>query len=266
MNKLDDDINNTKKNLNADNIMSEVNSDVLDINIDLSLYANPANFDDFDYSSEEENINFKNKINLEQLNKLTIILKNKKLPADEYFQYLAIYKYFVNLNKDLGKIEASICAAGEVYNKNNKGSYKATCIRKWAMHWFKNEVLPKSMQGCHQKTKSLIDDEDVINGSLEFIRLSGGKTTPLEYKEFVNSKLLIENKKSISDNTSCIDCDGHEREDVISYHKIFLEKMKELEQYMPKFVGDEMVQLNPELPDEQNYIFLLLMMNHYYQE
>ena len=48
------------------------------------------------------------------------------------------------------------------------------------------------MQGCHQKTKSLIDDEDVINCSLEFIRQNGGKTIPLEYKEFVNSRLLVE--------------------------------------------------------------------------
>ena len=71
------------------------------------------------------------------------------MPASEYFQYLAIYKYFVNLNKDLGKMEASNNAAKEFYNKDNKGSYKGTCIRKWAMYWLKNGALPKTMQGCH---------------------------------------------------------------------------------------------------------------------
>jgi hypothetical protein len=33
--------------------------------------------------------------------------------------------------------------------------------------------------------------------------------------------------------------------------------MKEFEQYMPKFVGDEMIQINPELPNGQKlYIFI----------
>ena len=271
--EFSDDINNKEiGDLEKDNnIANEINDGILDIDVNI----NHSDLDNFGSSSGEENLGLINKTNLD---KLENILKNKKLPASEYFQYLAIYKYFVNLNKDLGKMEASNNAAKEVYNKDNKGSYKGTCIRKWAMYWLKNGALPKTMQGCHQKTKSLIDDEDVINGSLEFIRQNGGKTMPLEYKNFVNSKLLAEmeilgNKKSISDNTSHvwlrklglvpqskkkgIYYDGHEREDVVAYRKIFLERMKEFEQYMPKFVGDEMIQINPELPNGQKlYIFI----------
>ncbi|CAJ0847283.1 5393_t:CDS:2, partial [Entrophospora sp. SA101] len=160
-----DEISNNKKDMNeSDEFSDDINNkEIGDLEKDNNI-ANEINDDNFGSSSGEENI--------------------------------ATYKYFVNLNKDLGKMEASNNAAKEVYNKDNKGSYKGTCICKWAMYWLKNGALPKTMQ-------------DVIDGSLEFIRQNGGKTMPLEYKNFVNSKLLAEmeilgNKKSISDNTSCV--------------------------------------------------------------
>src|SRR5207302_960907 len=53
-----------------------------------------------------------------------------------------------------------------------------------------NGVLPVSMQGCYQKTKSFIDDEDVIEESLEFIRKNGGKITPKLYRTFINNTLF----------------------------------------------------------------------------
>jgi len=95
------------------------------------------------------------------------------------------------------------------------------------------------MQGCHQKTKSLIDDEDIINNSLSFIRQNGGKTTPKEFRQFIISTIFpqieIANNKTISNKTSLIWLkrlglkpqslkkgvyfDGHEREDVLEYRK-----------------------------------------------
>src|SRR5947209_9174009 len=134
------------------------------------------------------------------------------------------------------------------------------------------------MQGCHQKTKSFIDDEDVINNSLAFIRQNGGKTSPKDYQNFINSVLFpqmgIMINKNITVKTSRvwlkkiglvpqsrkkgIYFDGHEREDVLEYRAIFLEEMKELEQFMPTFVGDEMIQINPEIPINQRlYIFVM---------
>ncbi|CAI2189262.1 9828_t:CDS:2 [Funneliformis geosporum] len=108
-----------------------------------------------------------------------ILNNKKKQTAYDYLQYWAIHKYFVYLDMHkLGKIQASECIAKEVYNK---GFYQARNIQKWAKFWLENGSLYKSMQGCHQKTKSLIDDEDVINSSFVFIRQNGGKTTPKEY-------------------------------------------------------------------------------------
>ncbi|GBB99857.1 hypothetical protein RclHR1_03660004 [Rhizophagus clarus] len=54
---------------------------------------------------------------------------------------------------------ASLHSAKVVYNKE---SYKAKQIRIWAKYWIEYGILPKSLQGCHQKIKSIIDDEDVI--------------------------------------------------------------------------------------------------------
>ena len=89
------------------------------------------------------------------------------MTAYDYLQYWTIHRYFVYLNKyKLRKIPASIRVSEEVYNK---GSYQAMLIRKWADFWLENRILCKRIQGCHQKIKSFIDDENVINNSLIFI-------------------------------------------------------------------------------------------------
>lgn len=95
-------------------------------------------------------------------------------------------------------------AAKKIYGK---GSYRAKRIREIGQYWLDNESLPISLQGCHQKTKSLIDDEDIIAASLAFIRESNGKTTPRQYKDYVNKTLFLQLNlphKTISTKTSGI--------------------------------------------------------------
>ena len=62
--------------------------------------------------------------------------------------------------------------------------------------------------------------------------------------------------------------DGHEREDVLEYCAKFLKEMKTFEQFMSTFVGDEMIQINPEISFNQQllYIYLLHMMNAYFMQ
>jgi hypothetical protein len=156
------------------------------------------------------------------------------------------------------QINASLQSAKEIYNK---GAYKASQIRNWAKNWIQFGILFKSLQGCYQKTKSFIDDEDVIEKSLSFVRENGGKITSKEYQTFINQILFIQinlqtSKKSISIKTSRIWLkklglkpqsrkkgiyfDGHEREDVIEYQKVFLNKMLQYEKFMPIFEGENM--------------------------
>ncbi|PKC53250.1 hypothetical protein RhiirA1_479693, partial [Rhizophagus irregularis] len=160
----------------------------------------------------------------------------------------------------------------------NKGTYKAKQIRIWAKCWIEYGTLPKSLQGCHQKIKSIIDDEDVIERSLLFVRKKEGKITPKEYQTYVKEVLfsrlgMEESKKLISIKTSCIWLkklglipqsrkkgiyfDGHEREDVVEYRKEFLDKMLSYEKFMPTFEGENMEQKNLVLlPNKKLHILI----------
>ena len=237
-----------------------------------------VDLEDFDDIFTEENNN-SNEFNLniaDKLEKLKQILDSNKKnqTAYDYLRHLAVYRFFIYTQENnLGMMKASTQIAQEIYQK---GSYQATLIRKWAKYWLNNSILPKSMQGCHQKTKSLIDDEDIINNSLNFIRHNGGKTTPKEFRQFIISVIFpqinVTNNKTISIKTSRIWLkklglkpqsrkkgiyfDGHEREDVLEYRKKFLKEMEELECLMPTFVGDDMIQINPEIVDKPLHILV----------
>jgi hypothetical protein len=229
--------------------------------------------EDDDELCELENNNFNSK-----LIKLEEILSGnlKKMMAYDYLRYRAVHMFFKEWkHNNLSKEQASLHSAKIVYSK---GSYKAKQIRIWAKCWIEHGILPKSLQGCHQKIKSIIDDEDVIERSLLFIREKGGKVTPKQYQTFVKQELfsqlgIEESKKSISIKTSCvwlrklglvpqskkkgIYFDGHEREDVIEYRKEFLDKMLIYEKFMPIFEGENMEQQNPLLlPNEKLHIFV----------
>ena len=197
----------------------------------------------------------------------------KKITAYDYLKHRSIYEFFNNWKvKNMTCEVAAFNAAEKVYDK---GVYCARAIRKWAKCWIENGTIPESLQGCHQKTKSFIDDEDVINNSLTFIRQNNGKITPKKYQQFINSVLFpkVEIMKTITLKTSRIWLkkiglvpqsrkkgiyfDGHEREDVLEYRAKFLEEMKTFEQFMPTFVGNEMIQINPDISSNQQlHIFI----------
>jgi hypothetical protein len=131
----------------------------------------------------------------------------KNMTAFEFLQYTAVSRYLHSLkDPDTRKVASSQAIAAEVYGK---GSYMATVIRSWASSWIENGSFPPSRQGCHQKTKSIIDDEDAIARSLSFIRSQDNCLSPKSFVEFVNTILLPEigvyySKKSISVKTARI--------------------------------------------------------------
>ena len=203
-----------------------------------------------------------------------ILNQNKKqISAYDYLRHRSVCEFFINWKKkNMTCKNAASDAARKVFDK---GPYCARVIRKWAKGWIENGELPVSLQGCHQKTKSFIDDEDVIEESLEFIRKNEGKVTPKLYRTFVNNTLFSQMRiiASISEKTARvwlrklglvpqsrkkgIYFDGHERPDVLEYRAVFLKKMEEFEQLMPIFEGDNMDQKDPVLSDEEKpHIFV----------
>ncbi|GBB88135.1 hypothetical protein RclHR1_14660006 [Rhizophagus clarus] len=240
--------------------------------------------EDDDEGLEEDDDNTRDKTEREidnfnaKLVKLEEILSGnlKKMTAYDYLHYRAVHKFFKKWKYDnLSKKQASLHSVKVVYDK---GFYKAKQIRIWAKYWIEHGTLSKSLQGCNQKIKSIIDNEDVIERSLLFIREKGGKTTPKEYQTFVKEVLfsqlgIDESKKSISIKTSCvwlkklglipqsrkkgIYFDGHEREDVVEYRKEFLDKILIYEKFMPTFEGKNIEQKNPVLlPNEKLHILI----------
>ena len=112
-----------------------------------------------------------------------------------YLYYRAVHVFFKEWkHNNLSKEQASLHSSKIVYDK---GSYKAKQIRIWAKGWVEHGILPKSLQGCHQKIKSIIDDEDAIEQSLLFIREKGGKITPKQYQTFVKQVLFLQLKDLI---------------------------------------------------------------------
>ncbi|CAJ0851303.1 13432_t:CDS:2, partial [Entrophospora sp. SA101] len=126
-----------------------------------------------------------------------IITNQNKMSILEYNKKRAIFEYLNRLdNKGRGKMNASIEAAKIIFIEGNPG--KSRIIRRWASFWLKNNKLPVSRQGKHQKTIRIIDDEDIAEKCHMWI----GTITPLKFKNFVEQKLLVENgitkKKDIS--------------------------------------------------------------------
>ena len=108
----------------------------------------------------------------------------------DYLRYCTIYEFFINWKEEgITRKNAALNAARKVYDK---GSYCARIINKWAKSWIESGALPVSLQGCHQKVKSFIDDEDIIEKSLEFICENEGKITPKLYRTFINNTLFLQ--------------------------------------------------------------------------
>lgn len=270
-------INEIETNADSINDISQMNSSE---SLQEIIYTNTDDIlqlEDFESAQEETDIedNIIEDILLQKIKDLELFLDQdkRKITAYDYLKYRSIYEFLINWKKkNMSRDNAAFNAAQKVFDK---GVYCARSIKKWAKYWLENNTIPTSMQGCHQKTKSFIDDEDIINDSLTFIRENSGKIIPKNFQQFINSKLLskMDEKKSITLKTARIWLkklgltpqskkkgiyfDGHERDDVVEYRKKFLEEIEKYEQYMPTFVGDEMTQLNPETPPgQQLHLFI----------
>jgi len=229
--------------------------------------------------SEEEKINLNNYLIKEKITELKDQLekKHKEMNVIEYNQKRAIYEYLVLLDdKGCGRIDASLQVAKKVFI--GAGPWKAQKIRYAANYWLLNNKLPMSRHGKHQKTVRLIDDEDVAEKCQVWIREKNYHATPSSFKTFIEQNLLpnigIAKKKDISLSTAKrwlnilgytfklhhqgMYYDGHEREDVLQYRKVFLEKMFDHEKYMSKYEGETMDRIIPNLPEGEKERILVV--------
>ena len=81
---------------------------------------------------------------------------------------------------------SEMAAVTHGFGKTNGGRL----IRQWGNDWMKNQELPLSEQGCHVKVSSLLDNPDISNGILSYLRSNKWATHPKKLAAFHNNELL----------------------------------------------------------------------------
>ena len=205
---------------------------------------------------------------------------SKEISQFDALRLLAILRYLRMLQKNTrSRIQSSELVAEVFFGKSGE-SYRARTIRDWAEYYLLHLDLPLLRQGKYQKTKSLIDDEDVRSCCLSFLRSTPSeKRTAATFERWINSELKkeagIDYDLSVSRRTAqnwllklgfCFQeyrqgsayVDGHERPDVVAHRNRFVDEMAEWQRRMETFVGDEMETcIQPELDSGKNKVVLV---------
>lgn len=204
----------------------------------------------------------------------------KGLSEFECLRLLAVLR-FLQMTKSnaRSRISSSELVAEVVFGKTG-ASYRSRTIRDWADHYLLHSELPFLRQGKFQKTKSLIDDEDVKTACLAFLRTAPAEQrTALSFARWINSDLKsqigIEYDLSVSQRTAqnwlvkldfrfqeyrqgSAYVDGHERPDVVAHRSRFVDDMAKWQRRMETFVGDEMETcIQPELALGESKVVLV---------
>ena len=158
----------------------------------------------------------------------------------------------------MGKM-ASAEKASEIVQ--GKSARTARCIMNWTKVYLDTLELPVSRQGKHQKTVSILQDEDAVAKIVEWLRSSSKVNhCPEKLCSWINNELLPEvvgsevrsiSVRRVRDLMNSLGykygvwkkgvyIDGHEREDVVEYRQEFLERMIPLLDRMAWWSGDDM--------------------------
>ena len=134
-------------------------------------------------------------------------------------------------------------------------------VESWAKYYIEHGKVPDSMRGKHQKTASLLHDEDFQEKCASWLRVClPSRRTPHLFMKHLNDNVVPfvtgAIKIKVSENTARrwmlaigykygmwkqdIYFDGHEREDVVAYRKVFCQRWLMFFERMTTFGGDNM--------------------------
>ena len=190
----------------------------------------------------------------------------KKLASVSKFDHvrlIAIKRYLELIKSGKPKVESSLQVASVLFSTrpNRSMVHRARKIRNWAQFYIATNELPSLKQGRHQKTSTLIDDENVQNACKTWLRSQPPDSLcARSFSRWVGSSLHLEldfpapvmisertSKRwfhrldfSLSERTQGLYSDGHERDDVVEYRKTFLQEMEAYQARMRTFSGDNL--------------------------
>ena len=207
------------------------------------------------------------------------VLKNISSPFDT-LRLLAVFRFLRMIEKNpRSRVSSSKLVAEVVFGKSG-ASYRSRTIQDWANYYLLHLKLPLLRQGKYQKTKSLIDDEDVKSACLSFLRSTRAEQrTSAAFERWINSELKkhvdIHYNLSVSRRTAqnwlvklgfqyqeyrqgSAYVDGHERPDVVAHRNLFVDKMSMWQRRMEVYVGDELeICIQPELSFGEKKVVLV---------
>lgn len=186
----------------------------------------------------------------------------KEFSPFDRLRLLAVLRLLQGLRNDhRSKHRSSEMIANALFGTSG-ASYRARTIRDWSDYYVEHLELPLFSQGKFQKTKSLIDDEDVRFACRSYLRsLRADQRDALSFMTWVNGNLNTEcgfnYRIDISERTArnwlhklhfdydeyrtgSSYVDGHERRDVVDYRNQFVTSMEEWQRRMEHYEGDQM--------------------------
>jgi hypothetical protein len=218
--------------------------------------------------------------NLESSNQSKQSITRKLFTTFDCLRLLSVLRYLRLIDADRNsKISSSELVASVVFGKDG-ASYRARTIRDWGQHFCEHLELPELRQGKFQKTKSLIDDEDVKAACRSYLRsVKPDLRDAASFRKWVNSDLksacAFNYDLSISERTArtwltkldfnfevyrqgSTYVDGHERPDVVNHRNRFVEVMEKWQRRMESYVGDQMeVVMAPDLGLSESRVVLV---------
>ena len=207
--------------------------------------------------------------------------RKSSLSKYDYIRSIAVHRYLLLLKQKMSsKMESSLSVVSSMMpSKNGANDHSARKLREWAKFYVENHVLPASHQGCHIKTKSLVNDEDIQNHCLTWLRSQtpdsiSGRTFSHWVRTQLHTELELRDVVDIRERTAQrwlrylgfkptvyqqgLYFDGHERPDVVTYRKLFLDEFLEYQRRMFTYVGDDLeTPIHPELRDGERPIVLV---------
>jgi hypothetical protein len=185
----------------------------------------------------------------------------KSFSLFDFLRTLAVVRYLRLIKDDpKNKVHSSEEVAAIVFGKNG-GSYRARTIRDWANNFCEYGKLPQLNQGKYQKTKALIDDEDVRIACIRFLRSTKPDqrnaatvmkwinenlshpceiSYPLAVSERAARNWLVKLNFSYQDyKQGSHYINGHECPDVVSHRKSFVDEMALWQKRMETYEGSD---------------------------
>lgn len=201
--------------------------------------------------------------NIRVVNNQALEKKLSSISKFDHIRLIAIRRFLELIKSGEPKVESSLKVATVLFSSkpNRSMVHRARTIRNWAQFYIATNELPSLKQGRHQKTRTLIDDEDVQNACRTWLRSQTPDSICARlFARWVSSSLHVEldcpgpiiiSERTaqrwfhrldffLSERTQGLYFDGHERGDVVEYRKAFLQEMESYQSKMFTFSGENL--------------------------